>query len=62
MLGFNSISESPISSLLVILILNGDIYLAVLNVNKETDFINCINLNIDLDLYTNTTTEFIVSR
>lgn len=62
MLGFHSISEAPISSLLVILILNGDIYLAALNINKEIDLNNYINISADIDVNLNITTEFIVSR
>lgn len=63
MLGFHSISELPISSISVILILNGDIYSAVLNINTIADFNSYINITTDVSaIYINTTTEFIVSR
>lgn len=48
MLGFHSISELPISSISVILILNGDIYSAVLSINTVTDFNSYINITTDI--------------
>jgi hypothetical protein len=53
MLGFHSISEAPISSLLVTLILNGDIYLAALNINKEIDLNNYINISANIGININ---------
>lgn len=54
MFGFCSLAEVPISTLpVVIFILNGDIFITSLNINKEADFFSSVNLNVDATLLLN---------
>lgn len=54
MFGFCSLAEVPISTLpVVIFILNGDMFVTSLNINKAADFFTSVNLNVDATLLLN---------
>lgn len=54
MFGFCSLAEVPISTLpIVIFILNGDMFVTSLNINKAADFFSSVNLNIEATLSLN---------
>ena len=54
MFGFCSLAELPISTLpIVIFILNGDMFVTSLNINKAADFFTSVNLNIESTLSLN---------
>lgn len=54
MFGFCSLAEVPISTLpIVIFILNGDMFVTSLNINKAADFFSSVNLNVEATLSLN---------